>query len=709
MTPFLKNNIQIYFILVNLLIFLIYSLTILLIIMTYRIKNKKLNILWPISILKFCLPFFSVGFFGQSFLLLTTIFDCQNGYAYVSKELICRTGVWFTIDAPLSAIAMILQALIAIITNSLYYKSTFVKNGSDVLKKTNCYPDIILLYTKIGIIVLFILDDGVEEEHWAVLFFLILFTGINSFFAFFYQNRVNKNLNFLNKILSLMPFIGFCSLLIGKIFKFLGFNGSIFLFFSWIIFCFIFILLYKRKDIDFALINYNEIENSGDYLNYLNQFFNLIINKNNSRNDSTILKSIISKIEEKCMNSYCPLKKYMENLTNDDNIFPLLQYLENLFEYGISKFPNDIQLKINYSFFLIMEMNRSRKALINLNSINSSIYSFQDNYNIYRCKRLIDLYLINRNKNIINSFEYKKMIKDFKNLITKVTSLYNEFWSLIIINKINVMNNIEELGRLGSEIPKLNNKIQENFDKLIKIKYSNYELIRLYTNFIKYVLNDNEKYNIWKNKESNLIYNTASDSDEIQFSNFKINELKDKDIFKYLILSANIKDLAKIMDFSTNLCPIFGYNKDELIGKNINFLIPELFHKVHNKILVNFNENAREKFLNELYDKVEYIPEYIEKNVYGISKTKFLLPLKIKVYFVQTEESDIAYIVEVKKIKDFNYDLENNEDNNLKCIVLTDDNFYIHSFTPNCVNCLIVYLMIDLLIKSISFILKTKY
>ena len=171
MTPMLKNNKQLYFISVNIIIVIIYSLTILLIIMSYRIKNKQLNILWLVSILKFFLPFFSVCIFGQSFLLLTTIFDCQNGFAYVNKELICRTGIWFSIDALLAMIAMILHTFLALITNTLYYKSIFVKNGSNVLKKINCYPDIILVFTKIIVIVIFIVDDGVEDEHWIIFFF----------------------------------------------------------------------------------------------------------------------------------------------------------------------------------------------------------------------------------------------------------------------------------------------------------------------------------------------------------------------------------------------------------------------------------------------------------------------------------------------------------------------------------------------------------
>ena len=685
MTPILKNNIQIYFILVNIIILIIYSLTILIIVMSFRIKNKKLNILWPISILKFCLPFFSVCFFGQSFLLLTTIFDCQNGFTYVSQELICRTGIWFSIDAPLSAIAMVLHTIIALITNTLYYKSIFVKKGPDVLRKTNCYPDIILLMTKISVIVLFILDNGVEDEHWTILFFLILFTGINALCTFHFQNRKNKKLNFLNNIFSLMPFLGFFSLLIGKIFKFLGFNGSVFLFFSWIMLIIIFILLYKKKEMDFVVIDYKQIENPGEYINYLNRFYKLVTNKNNSRSYYTTLKSVISKNEEKCYDSHCPLKKYSNISDEIDDIFPLLLYCEKLFEYGIAKFPDNISLKINYSMFLIFEMNHNKKALIILNSIHMPIFSFQDNYNIYRCKRLIDSFILNKNKNVMHSFQHKKKIYDFRLLISKVTSLYYDFWTLIIINKLNYSNNVEELNKIGSEIIKLSKKIEEDYDLLIKVKSDNFDLIKLYSYFSENVLNGQEKNQNQDIEKSNTNNINNSDSYEIQFSNFDINTLKDKDLLKYFILSGKNKELANIIDFSLNLCPILGYNQSEIIGKNINYLIPELFHNSHNKLLINYNEKTKTTFYKELYNKDNYIPDYLHKSVYAMSKSKLLIPLKLKIYYVQTEKNEFIYIVEVTKIKDYAKNLEISEDSNLKCIVLTDENFYIQSFTPNCI------------------------
>ena len=691
MTPFLKNNIQIYFILVNIVVALIYLMTILVIIMSYRIKNKKFNILWPISLLKFCLPFFSVCFFGQIFLLLTTIFDCQNGFAYVSKELICRTGFWFIIDAPLSAIAMALLALIALITNNLYYKSSFVRDGSDILKKTNCRPDVILLFTKIAVIITFILDDGVEDEHWAVLFFLILFTGINTYINFKHQNRINIQLKFLNNVLCLMPFLGFTSLLIGKIFKFLGFNGAIFLFFSWILFGAIFILLYKRRIISFTMINYNEIQSPQEYIDYIHNFYSLIVNKNNSRSDYTILKSLISKIEMRCINNHCPLKYFVDDISNEIiNIFPLLQYIEQLFEYGISKFPNNISLRINFTLFLIMEMNHNKKALINLSNINSDYNSFQDSYNIYRCKRLIDIFMSQKNKNLFNSFEYKIKIKEFRLMISKITSLYYDFWTLITINRLNSTDNLDELNRIGSEMIKMNKKIDESYNSLIKLKSDSYSLIKLYTYFFKNILNDNERYKKRKLKSQNSPQNIGSNPHEVEFSNFDINILKEKDLFKYLILSANKKDLGNIIDFSTNICQIFGYNKNELMGKNINFLIPEIFHKEHDILLSNFNEKSNNILFEDLYNRGNYIPEYLEKEVYAISKSKLMIPIKHKAYLVQTERNELVYIIELTKLKDFQKDLNNNEFNS-KCVILTDSNFNIKSFTPNCVN----YLKLD--------------
>jgi hypothetical protein len=166
--------------------------------MIYRFKNDKLNILWPLTILKFCLPCFSFSFFSQSFLLKLTIFDCKNGFTFVNEDLKCRTGLWFSFLAPLTFLALLFHVSYAIITNLLYYKPKFINCDSNLLKKTNILPDIVFILIKIGINILFILDKENEDEHWIILSILVLFSGTNAYYNLYYHNRINKTFSLLN-------------------------------------------------------------------------------------------------------------------------------------------------------------------------------------------------------------------------------------------------------------------------------------------------------------------------------------------------------------------------------------------------------------------------------------------------------------------------------------------------------------------------------
>lgn len=101
-------------------------------------------------------------------------------------------------------------------------------------------------------------------------------------------------------------------------------------------------------------------------MQYVSNFYNIIINKNNSREYLNNLQSIIHSIEENCIIQNCPLKKYLINLEKGLNCeFLLLEFCEGLFQYGISKFNENIYLKNHYSIFLINEMNNKKEALIN--------------------------------------------------------------------------------------------------------------------------------------------------------------------------------------------------------------------------------------------------------------------------------------------------------------------------------------------------------
>ena len=683
-TPLFVNKVKMYFTIIIILILINYIISILLFVMAVRIKNNKLNILWPISILKVGLPFISFSFFSQTFLLLVTIFDCKSGYAYVSTTLKCRTGTWFAFLGPTTGIALFLEACIAILTNSLYFKPVFIQTGSNLLKKTNPLPDIIFIITKIGVNIIFISDKGTENEHWAVLFILILFTGTNAYYNLYYQNRVNKILTLLNNIFCLITVLAYVSLLIGKIFIILEISGLIYLFFSSIIIIIVFIFIYKNDKIDYILIDYKEINNPVDYLYYTTECYKIICKSKKSRTYLTILKCLITKIEENCIVYDCPLKKYLINLKNGiDCPFLLKEYIQVLFQYGISKFTEDISLKNNYSIFLITNMNFKKKAITILNNIKTESLTFINRFYVYRTLRLIDKWkfpLVHKDNSI---FGYRQNIQQFKDLIKQITLFYYEFITLILESKIEYIDNFNKINRIGMKIMKCNPKIDEVFNKLIKIKTDNIEIIKFYSEFVENILKNKEKYENCQ-KISKLAYSNIVETHEKDFSNFDMEILNEKGNLPYLILSTDKDCLGKIIDLSLKTLKIFGYTKTELIDKNINILIPKIIQEKHDLNIKQQYEKDKLRIQDDLNKKNIYFPDFIKKETFGISKMKFLVELKLNIYFVQTEQNNLVYILEIINYHPLTFDLIKNINQYSKCCILTDENFLIQTFTPNC-------------------------
>lgn len=76
--------------------------------------------------------------------------------------------------------------------------------------------------------------------------------------------------------------------------------------------------------------------------------------------------------------------------------------------------------------------------------------------------------------------------------------------------------------------------------------------------------------------------NNIAEIHEKNYSNFNIEILNEKGNIPYLIVSANKNNLGKILNISMNICKIFGYSKNEIIGQNINFLFPKIIRKKMN-------------------------------------------------------------------------------------------------------------------------------
>ena len=685
LTPFLKNHQTIYFIFLVIVCIIIYMEPVLIIYMLYIIK-KKIKRMWPLPILNFLISTICIGFFGQTFLFLLVFFDCDGDKSYISSKLKCREGNWFNFFWPFILLAILIHICISILANNLYYKNIFDKNNRDILTKLNSNPDKSLLFTKIVVIIIFIVDKPEDKRaRWIALFILMVFTGINAYLNIHKIIRFNRLLYLLNIFFSLTTFIAYFTLFVGNIFKILGFNGSIYLFFIEVIIFFIFILS-KKKDVNLTLTDYRTIINPDEYISYIFQYYQIIRHMDDSRHYTLLLKSYIETVEQTCTIKDCPLEEYLRNLEKGENTHYLLfRFLEILFKYGNSKFKHNPKLKNAYSM-LLLKMNHKKQAKVILYSIKNEKTSFQTKYNLYRCRKILDKYTAKSNTYYFN---YRNKEIEFRKLISETTTLYYEFWSLVYGTKFQYSDNFKKLFKIGSKIMELNKKIDIIYNMLIKEKTNNIETYKLYIEYVENILKDEEKYQNYE-KIKDLIFSETVENEEKIYSNFKIDFLKYNHNISYILISGRQKDLGTIIDCSLNASTVFGYTKDEIIGKNLNIFIPEIFHQKHDIILSNQSYINNLRLFNDLYQKKEYKPTFTEGNFFSTFKSQFIKKLKLKVYLVKTEDNLVTFVVEIIVEIPYMSELVKNRaipNSNFdeRCCVLTNENFLIHSFTANCI------------------------
>ena len=672
--------------------------------MCLRFKDGKYNILWPVYILRYALPIISMTFFGQIFIMLMSIFKCLSGQLYYLSYTKCETNSLYYITLFITCIGIILQLVLSYITVSLYYHADFVNESGSILKKNNPLSEIMLLLNKILFIIIFMFDKEVESEHWPILCVLVISTGFNAYANIFCQNYGNEIIKKIHYFGSLFIFWGFLCLFISNIFKSLNFSGAFYFFLCGVIIIFIYCIFYVKTNLQFLNSNYSEINSSYDFLNYIYTYMKLIKEKEISRDSSIILNSFIEKVEEKCSNNKCVLKRYQQSLSKGfDSNFLLLQYAQKLFKLALNRLPKDINLRIHYIIFLASKINQKKNAQKELSSIKPVHMPLYKKFNIFICKKYTEdnASLLNNNSqsqkdnessDIFQEIEYKNNYKEFLNLLTKSSSLYYEFWTSLYTSHLQGTEDFRKLNDIGAELNIIIEQIEKTFEKLREIKNNDLTIIKLYESYLKNILNNEEKYEKYHKISNNLITDNKFDFDDKDYTNFDIKNMNNNDEYQFLIISANDDNKGTIINMSLNTCLYFGYTKDEIIGKDMCILIPELFHKTQKKLFIEETEKIKTEFFENLSNKITYIPKFKELSGFGRNKLKYLIPIDLKVFFVQTEESDLVYIVDLlRKNLSINNDLNETTTENEKgqtCCVLTDNNFIIQTFTANSVEIL---------------------
>ena len=356
---------------------------------------------------------------------------------------------------------------------------------------------------------------------------------------------------------------------------------------------------------------------------------NVKYNETSNQRNYILLKGFIKLHTSYCLKEDCPLTKFIKNNGNF-NVQKqcLLNYMTIYFNTAIKKFPRNKILKLHY-----IQFNYDNKYnLSSMNAIFEDVKKMKsdliEEYTIYCAEKEIIKYKIremNENtevdeESLIIEQNYKKL----KKYIVDITKLYVEFWGIFANNITNNLNSLK-LYKLGEKLNlylKEINRLWEDNLKNKKIDSENESIAILFSKFLREVIWDQKKSEIIQkkvNEEHNAEGFRKINEINLQLDNLQ-NLLDNQDFI--IFVNSNEKGKCTIMQYSNSLINLIGYQKQEIINKPLEVLMPSIFVDGHDKMV-------------EDYIKITHLQKKPEnESNYGNDKKKTFILIKNKIGYL---------------------------------------------------------------------------
>ena len=636
------------------------------------------------------------------YLPMMMLFLCPYYYPYDSNHKVTQR-VFFVLGLCMSVVLFVLSYVTKAILYDHKQKMTSINDLYLLLMKTL----LCLIYT-------FFNDQ----------YLLSIMTFLCSVFMFYHCSFDNDNKQLKAQLaqmtLSLTFLWGSTVVFIVNVFNGLfdlNFNGGVLLFYGGLIIIIItcFFFDYNRAKLKMLLLSIEKCSDGLEASLHILTVLQLISAKEkaNTRENDIFLEGYIKNYEDMCTTPNCPLKKYTfgdyserKNLARNHLntlIILLYQHIEVLFKNALNRFPSCVRLRLYYIEFLNEVMHKRTHALSELYHIirTGSIQTFEENYLIFKFSNELcageDVSKYASHENKVASFGYGTEYKQLKKEMLDASMLYVEFWNLLMEERDddNIRGSkVNKLNSLGTQITHKIEEIEMKFHKLTKKNTRNIEIYYCYSEFLGNILNKTEEAEKYKNEFEKMLFIKNSDSNQNYMSDYNndLSEINDiianmnkTDQFQYIIISANNENFGVIENISLNLCIILGYTRDELVGKKIDIIIPELLQKEHNKMLHVLTNEFRRKIINTSFtgaNSLNEVQHYKQNTVFAMDKAKYLIELTMIPGITHSDVYGFSFVARM-----INKNMQHNIES-YYCNVFTNSSFLIQSFTTSALHIL---------------------
>lgn len=574
-----------------------------------------------------------------------SVYSCDQGFHVVDTSVKCWTGVhvfycvFFTFA--------LLLAIVVVLAISVFYNESRA-DAKDGLKRLDTSLEIHIFFYRLvmGILAHFLSN---KSYNW-------LLPLCNTFAIFYYVLLYWKQLNFYDPFVSTIYGIGICSyfwtslnLLIMVILEGTGYTGQSITMVVGVVIIVPLVVNLRKWRVQQVLFGtqYDKIKNEYEFDIYIKKVLDLLENKNKSEVDELVLLGFMSNHKAECANSKCPLSQRgtlffageecsIQDTTLSDPIVVLS--LVASFYKVYAKVPSFKSiLHISYSHFCFAYMKNIHLAVVELETARRMFPSFQELFTIYKGKRRIEEHLIERystkassdaESRSFHNLDVTVVIK-FENLLTKLyraveksTNEHIEFWTQLdsLLPDLNVLH------KLGLSITNCNRQNDEIWRQLYKINPNHSKTLNNYGSYLKDIQNNEETGSILLKRGKTLEAGPA----EGDRTDFSIMFAEDTAI---IVMSAGNKETqGKIVKTNAGITQLFNYNPLEVVGHDVNILMPKEIGDWHNQFLEDFFKTGKEKVINN------------EREFYAVRRGGDLICISTLVKLVPSLKDDIQYI-----------------------------------------------------------------
>ena len=401
---------------------------------------------------------------------------------------------------------------------------------------------------------------------------------------------------------------------------------------------------------------FDKIQDECEFDNYIKGILQILKDKDKSELNELVLLGYMNNHKIECSNPDCILLKnerlyvagkecYFDKVGLSDPTVVLSRLLDFYILYTkISNFK--ALLHITYSNFALVFLKNMHLAIFELNMAMNMSPSLQQYFTIYKAKKIIEDYYIKKyNTNPSNEDEHKSfqslditVVILFENIsaklqkaIEKSANEHIEFWSQLdsLIPNLNILHDI------GLNITKYNIETDKIWKQLYKLNPNHNRSLKNYGLYLKDIQNDETGSELIEKAKALDIANDNMNDFNIMFA----------DDTAIIVMSAGNKETqGKIIKTNIGITNIFQYNSLEIIGHDINVLMPKIIAEKHGEFLDNFFKSGKEIVVNS------------EHEVYAIRRAGGLICISLMVKLIPSIEYDIQYIGLIReRNKDSNY------------------------------------------------------